>query len=261
MIININVSKLTFEKHLVKMGYNYKINYYDNFLEVLREKAFSEALLSLTKVNIKRIFFNYQDLSIINIVDYKNIKYLNKEFIVNLIDSNFLDIFLEEKEDQLFSLEIQKDAYGFSIINNLKFDSNLSDSRIIHFQYFIEKYSKFYRDTSSSRTISILKCINLNKITLSEEQKILVRKEINFYLKKEILFSVRYFEQKLENTLYVNHLPASLKREKLEEIMSKIFLDDILDETIYGLENFGYSKYPEVFKLGYRGENFEISII
>lgn len=258
--MNLNVSKNTFEKYLVKMGYNLKIKHYDDFIKVLRDKAFRDALESITVDNLQRIFPNYETMSIMSLIDASNINSISQGYLKILIDEGFFSIFFKEKKIPTFSKKNQMDAYVLNLVNNLVFDVSVTNHSILSFEYWIPEYSDLFRKKTSSRHISAFKCLNLNLIELDEIEKSSLDKFMNDHLKKAILFSFSGMEEHIENYLYESHYSFYSKKRLIEKINQKLFKENILNDTIYGY-HFTFNREDNVFKIKDKNISFHLKDI
>jgi len=247
MILKINISKNTFEKNLVKLGYNYKIIQYEDFIKSIQNHAYKEVMKDLTEQTIKKVFGSYENILISNIVNPENIKNINTTYLVELIEGGLLDSFLEEKKIRPFSKTVMKDAFILKTINNLRFDNNLKNSSILNFQYYNYSYSYLFRNKSSTRYISAIKCLNLNMIELTEDEENEITEYIKSSLEKKIFNSARKEWQQLlptlENYFYIenNSSPSNYTSNInafMEAIREKIFERNILNEIITEITSF-----------------------
>jgi len=237
MLIKINVSNKTFEKHLVKMGYNYKINHYEDFVSVLQEKAFRDVSESITSENIERVFGD-NNAPINYLVKKDNIIYLNEKYIKELIESNYLTVFLEEKFKE-YKKDVQKNAYIIYRINKLKFHKKLENWGIKSFHRYDNDLRKIFNNKSSATYLNALSCLNSDSIQITDIEKENIDKTIDEKLKYTLITSKYNIEQLIENKLYIEHIKSEdfddyLKDKKIifDSIIEKVFNGKIIDNEI-----------------------------
>ena len=252
MLIKINVSNKTFEKHLVKMGYNYKINHYEDFVSVLQEKAFRDVSEFITSENIERVFGNI-NAPINYLVEKDNIVYLNEDYIKDLIESDYLNLFLEEKFKE-YKKDVQKNAYIIYKINNLNFNKRLENWGVKLFHRYDNDLEKIFNKKSATIYINALSCLNSNGINLTNVEKENIDKTIDKKLKYTMITSKYNLEQLIENKLYIEHIKSEdfddyLKDKKrmFDTIIEKVFNGKIIDKEIEVIDIIKRSPgdYPE----------------
>jgi len=95
-MINLTVKKDTFEKNLIPLGYNYKIKQYEDLIESIQRIMFNEVEGSENKKEaVEKVF--KEEPSYFVAFDSKQIKYINKAYLVEIIEQGLLDLYLEEQ--------------------------------------------------------------------------------------------------------------------------------------------------------------------
>jgi len=272
MLIKINISNKTFEKHLVKMGYNYKINHYEDFVSVIREKAFRDVLESITEGNIKRVFGDIE-APINYLVKKDNIVYLSEEYIKELVESNYLTVFLEEKIKD-YKKNVQKNAYIVNRINKLKFHKKLENWGIKLFHRYDRELGKIFNNKSAAIYLNALSCLNSDSIQITDIEKDKLDETIDKKLKYTMITSKYNLEQLIENKLYLEShnlfkkeisdekefdLLIGYKKRVFDLIIDKIFDGKIIDNEIEIIEIIRESEENEIkFIYIYKGKRTEI---
>ena len=179
MYIKLNIKKETFKNHLLKMGYNYDIKQYDDFISSIRRKTLkdiSEALSGgVLKESIHLIFGKSAQLTSIMILTEENpIDIITKEYLTELIENSHLDLYLEEKKVKIFSKDIQNKAY-----KNILFKTIFKNNK--GYLFLGDIYHIFFK-LSSYVNEEVKKCIALNGINLTDKEK----KDMSFQTEKGI---------------------------------------------------------------------------
>ena len=229
MKISINVKENTFQKSLVKMGYNLKINQYDDFINSIRRIALRELIDafkegSLIKT-IDKIFSNNISMSILENKD--QITFITDTYLKDLIDNSSLDLYLENGKFN-FRTDVQENAYRLKLINDIPFNDNFYKQDLL----IVNKYSDFY-DYWGNKHITVLKCINSNGIDLSEVRKEEIKEEIENNLIKTVINSMSSKILSLESTIRY----FSLGEMDIEEhILIKFFKDKMKEKELLNNE-------------------------
>ena len=188
MKILINVKEQTFQKTLIKMGYNYKIHQYDDFIKAMQRMVLKELTEAFNESKLTKIIYKIfnQDIPMSILENKEKIEFISKDFLKSLIDSGKLDIFLEEKVAK-FRHDVQKNAYRLQVINKINFfNKSVKNNLIIENDYF----SFYHRD--GTRYITTLNCINSKGIDLTNEEKEIIENEINIKLAQVMLNKIDF---------------------------------------------------------------------
>jgi len=161
-----------------------------------------------------------------------------------MIESNKLDAFLEE-EKRIFSKVVQENAYRYIQLNKIKATNNDS------FMYLSYSYKKIL-DIHSSINLTIKKCLNLDGIYLSEEEKTTIDKEIrhkvfiSYYDALDIADIERMFELSFQDKNININTPSYIAKF----IINKYFEDNLSEYTSFNkLEIFPTKASPRLRQL------------
>ena len=123
MNIRLNVKKETFRGYLFKLGYSYQIKQYDDFIKTLGRLITNDIKSSMednTLISkICQIFKDKTDILVLQ--DYSKIENVKEEYLVSLIESGLLDLYLEDKSIKI-NEQIQESVYIKKRIDSLNLD-------------------------------------------------------------------------------------------------------------------------------------------
>ena len=185
-MIHLTTTKETFIKNLVKMGYNYKIKQYDDFIATIRRIISSQIDTAIQTTTLKEKveqIFGYE-VSLLIIEDKNKIEKIKISFLTNLIESGLLDLYLVEN-NRIVSKEVQEKAYFKTLINEL-------DQSSYYVRWNLkEKYKKLF-DKQSSQYLSIKKCMDHNQILISDEKKEQIQRNLNIEIAEDMIQRERH---------------------------------------------------------------------
>lgn len=174
MKFKLDITKKTFEKNLVLMGFNIKINQYEDMIASIKRNIVKKITQSIENKNIERTLidiFESIDIPLVALERYGFITFVSEDYIKQIINEGEIDFFIEEKNAKLATKETQKNAYKMTIMENLRFRGRLAQ---ISFEY---KNAELV-DKNNSKYVTAKKCLNNNGIYLNEDEKKEVINEI-----------------------------------------------------------------------------------
>jgi len=178
-MISLKTTKQTFEKKLVLLGFNYKINQYDQFITSLRRRVIYEIEISKDKKEtLNNIFKNHLNVPFLILEDNTLISEISKLYLVELIQNGLLDLYFEEKSIS-FSKEEQEHAFLLEEIG-----TKSGRKRDIP-RYFVNKYPFLIKNNNSYK-LKLIQCINSNNIKLSDREKEDLLRAYDEYISEEL---------------------------------------------------------------------------
>lgn len=223
MNIKLNVSKNTFKKYLITMGYSLDVRQYEDMIFSIKRQARQEIINSIENLNIRETMYNIfnKEVSLLILEDIEEVKEVSTNFIKKIIENNNLDGYLEKKEEE-FSEEEQRDAYKIKVIKNIKI--NKKNIKTILFS----KYRKELTINNEGRA-KLQRCIHQNKINISKEIKEEIHKEINTNLKKVIIKNNINKIERIEKEISIVFL-KNIKGKLSKYIEENILPNDLINE-------------------------------
>jgi len=233
MNIKLNVKKETFIQYLLKLGYNYKINQYDDFIKRIGFIILNEVNIAMTEnklsIKINQIFSTKTDILILE--DYLKIENINESYLTSLIENGLLDLYLEDKTFRV-NPRIYNSLYIYRKIESLNF------GRTLRTQLFQSIFQGKLKSNSSLKK-SILKYEELNLTPLSDISKEMLDNEIISHF---LLISREQWEMYILNTrlnlpltsddiiLYINeYIQNNISLAKLTGRIDLVFRDTVGD--------------------------------
>jgi len=234
MNIRLNIQKESFKKALVKLGYNYNIKQYDDFIERIRTIVVNELKQGVQENRLEAVLIRIfrTEIKIISLLSLQNkdlLTYISSEYLTILIEEGYLDLYLEEVE-RSFTKAIQENAYAYTILSKLKFQIDSTKISLLN-AYPV------YSDKNSSTHISAMRCINANKILLSESEKEEVNTRINIKL-KEILLTHLFLTTSIQGRINLITLGNEKRvHQKINRLLINTFFEeDLLNKEIFNLD-------------------------
>ena len=178
-MITINITKKTFEKKLVQLGYNYKIKQFENLIDSIRKRIVLEINESTNKKEtLNYIFKSHLNAPFLILEDNSLITKISKRYLTELIENSLLDLYFEEKTI-IFTKKEQEDAYILKELGSLeRGNNNISKNK-----YIVKNYP-FLSSRQTSYQIKLRKCINSKAIILDKIEKYELIKKYNIYMEE-----------------------------------------------------------------------------
>ena len=124
MDIRLDVKRDTFEKYLLKMGFSFNIQQYDDFISSIRRILVHDIKEHMTNNTLRTaldtIFKNINFPSILLLEDSLIVNKISSEYLNDLIENNRLYLFLEEK-NETFTIDQKILSYKIAKIRDIKY--------------------------------------------------------------------------------------------------------------------------------------------
>ena len=238
--MNLDVTKITFEKYLVNLGYNYKINQFEDFkLSIFRiiKRTIMNSIENDTISETIDAIFN-KDISMKALENISEIKNIKDSFITSLIEEGLFDLFLENRKIKI--TEREKESI-----------------------YIATKAIKIIENSTNYKTISFLKkeYLSKQKISVKKIKEIMNDKidislvnedQLNNEIKTKIIFDM------IQNNINFTNRESLINNHGcLEGLVLK--LKDLvnLDE---GIKYFNFRKIEELVDITKIKEYLNIDI-
>jgi len=224
--MNLDVTKTTFEKYLVNLGYNYKIKQFEDFKLSIFRIIKRTIINSIENNNISEIIdtiFN-KDISIKALENISEIKNIKDSYITGLIEEGLFDLFLEDRKINITEKEKEK---IYMAMKAMKIIEKSTNNKTI---YFLKQE---YISTNQISVKKIKEIMN-DKIDIS----LVNEEQINNMMRTKIIFNLIQDNMHFANRESVINNHGYLERLalKLQELIN---LDD-------GIKHFNFTKIEEV---------------
>ena len=242
-MIHLIHTKETFIKNLIKIGYNYKINQYDDLITSIRRIVSSQINTAIEDKNLHEKIdeiFGY-DVPLIIIENSKKIEKIQISFLITLIDTGLLDLFLLENT-RIASIEIQKKAYLKTLLDKLNTSSYIF--------YTLEKNNEKILDKQSSQYLTIKKCIDNNQIFITDDEKYIISYDLRTEIMNELLRRINFkFQNVYSNIAYSSLGFYEVNVGKLKEDILNMLLPEYIFQNDFphiDIDNHLTTKYNHV---------------
>ena len=230
MVIRLAITKNTFQRYILMLGYSDNISQFNDFIKAIRRLVLEDISKSFKNNTLEdRLSFIFKDIeypSILLLVNEKSINKISSEYLKEVLENTSLKKYLSEKE-VVFTKEQKIIAYKLSIVSQINFENLEARERFL-----------FKIDLEHNKTNKYIKAINyLNSyrnnldINIKDEiednillsYKIFILTERNLFKKGSSSLS----RMKLANFNYM-----SISENKIKEYIARNILTD---EIIYSI--------------------------
>ena len=202
--INLEVKKETFMNYLVKLGFKYKIKQYDDFIESVQRKVFSDLKNSMKEDNLFEVAFSIFGTFNININIFKNHKMINsissKYFREKIEDGSF-ELYFEETKNKFSSEETQEKAYYYILTKDIHLNNK-----------------KLFDTNEKLLSIAVKNCLVKNSFSLSLEKKNSIKNNVQNKILRDIAYGNTFWKKYLSIDKIFNRLDLYKKNYPVEEI-------------------------------------------
>ena len=233
MDIRLDVKRDTFEKYLLKMGFSFNIQQYDDFISSIRRILVHDIKEHMTNNTLRTaldtIFKNINFPSILLLEDSLIVNKISSEYLNDLIENNRLYLFLEEK-NETFTIDQKILSYKIAKIRDIKYHNKNFEA------IFLRRYLSDFND-SQKKYIKAINYLEKYDSDLSETEKDKIDREINNHYKESILQEKGIIPKKFipihRARLIDMNLEKINKRDLKEYIKHKIIDDSVINNFEY----------------------------
>ena len=190
-MIKLNITKASFRKKLLLLGYDYNISNYENFIESIQQRVKRLLINSFPNDDfedtISLIFGDNYVVDAISLKNHKNIQKISDKYLITLIEEGILDLYFSKSKNKEFSLRVMNLAYNIRETKDITFkkDSFYAKQRLLKDSWIYEKGSSYY---------TALKCLKKDKIELSDIRETSLDANIihNVYMELKYQYNIEF---------------------------------------------------------------------